>query len=477
MTGAPTSNSPHVAVVGAGLTGALMATYLGRAGHEVDVYEHRADPRTGHASGGRSINLAISARGIRALTELGLEERIMKNAIPMRGRMIHSPEGNLSFLPYDKDPRKCINSISRAGLNLALIQAADEFANVRLHFGHHCVGVELERPAMHFRTNRPADSGNSKAADGGAEATTDQHETVEKGINQPHGSQCLTIESDVVIGADGAFSAVRRSMQRLDRFDYAQSFLAHGYKELSIPPTNGGDFAMEPNALHIWPRRSFMMIALPNVDRTFTCTLFLAFDGPVSFAALHDENSVARFFHQNFPDAVPLMPSLHEDFRNNPTGSLATMRCGPWHYGGRVLLIGDAAHAIVPFYGQGMNAGFEDCTMLNGILKRGVPDWEQTFREFYTTRKKNADAIADLALHNFVEMRDHSASRLFHLKKAAERALHRFVPGYVPLYSMISFSCIPYAEALRRAQRKNRLLAALTVVAAFALILALGVAP
>jgi len=446
----PDHDQTRFAIVGAGLGGALLANYLGRAGYTVDVYERRSDPRTGHVDRGRSINLAISVRGIHALDELGLADRIMPMAIPMRGRMIHSAYGDLSFQPYDKDPAKCINSISRAGLNLALIEAAAEYDNVRFHFERQCVGIDLDQPAVILET--PLHGPESPAG----------------------GTHEVAADCDIVLAADGAFSAVRGTMQHLDRFNYEQSYLEHGYKELSIPPTPAGEFALDPNALHIWPRRSFMMIALPNPDRSFTCTLFLAIDGPVSFTALQSDDDVRRFFEQYFRDAVPLMPTQLDDFRRNPTGSLATVRCGPWHYRDKVLLLGDAAHAIVPFYGQGMNCAFEDCTVLNDSLRQHAPDWDKTFREFYHARKPNTDTIADLALHNFIEMRDHTGSTYFRFKKAAERIMDRLVPGYTPLYSMISFSRIPYAQALDRARHQHRAAVAILVLLLAVLIAAIG---
>lgn len=458
------NDHPRFTIVGAGLGGALMATYLGQAGYEVEVYERRPDPRGRNAVGGRSINLALSTRGIHALEEVGVATEIMKAAIPMRGRMIHSPTGALSFQPYDKDPSKCINSISRAGLNVALIQAADASANVRLHFDRRCVGVDVERPAV--RLERAAKSGT-----GGQTSGSDS--TIE--TDDSGAASAEVHETDIVLSADGAFSAVRGSMQRLDRFTYSQTYLAHGYKELCIPPTAAGDFALEPNALHIWPRESFMMIALPNPDRTFTCTLFLAFEGPLSFAALASDDATRRFFETQFPDAVSIMPTLLDDFRSNPTGSLATIRSEPWYYRDKVALLGDACHAVVPFYGQGMNCTFEDCSVLNECLKQHAPDWEAAFRAYYQRRKRNADAIADLAVANFVEMRDQAGSRVFRIKKGLERMLHRFVPGYVPLYSMVSFSRVPYADAVARARRQDRLVAAVAVVLALLVVVVLGI--
>jgi kynurenine 3-monooxygenase len=267
---------------------------------------------------------------------------------------------------------------------------------------------------------------------------------------------------DAIVGVDGAFSAVRRSMQKLDRFEYSQSYLAHGYKELTIPPATDGSWQMEKNALHIWPRKSFMMIALPNPDGSFTCTLFWQFEGQPSFATIRSDEEVRRFFGEEFPDAVPLMPQLCEDFRENPTGALVTIRCAPWFYEDKVALLGDAAHAVVPFYGQGMNAAFEDCVVLDECLSAFPNDRRKAFGEYFERRKQNADALADLAVQNFVEMRDKTASRLFRTKKKLDHTLEGWLPGvYLPLYAMVTFSRIPYAEAAERARRQDRIVFAL----------------
>ena len=424
--------NPKINIVGAGLGGALMAAYLGKAGYDVELYERRPDQREIGAFGGKSINLAVSARGIHALEEIGIAEKVLESAIPMRGRMIHSPSGGLSFQPYDKDRSRCINSISRAGLNMALLDAAEQYAGVRVHFDAKCVDADVEAPSATFR----------------------------KGASD----ETFTADGDILIGADGAFSAVRGAMQRLDRFDYRQDYLRHGYKELVIPPGLKGEFLLEKNALHIWPRQSFMMIALPNADATFTCTLFWPFEGPVSFAALKTSDQIQRFFEREFPDAAALMPSLVEDYQRNPVGSLVTVRCGPWHCGGKTVLVGDAAHAIVPFYGQGMNAGFEDCTALSACIAEHAPDWGRAFERYFAMRKEHSDAIADLAIANFLEMRDHAASAGFRAQKRVERFLHGFVPGYVPLYTMVSFTRIPYAEAVRRARRQTGVVKAVAVI-------------
>ena len=425
-------------LIGSGLAGGLLATYLGRRGYDVDLYERRSDPREGNIVGGRSINLAISTRGIHALEQIGIADEALRHAIPMRGRMIHDKSGALHFAPYDVDPKKCINSIGRASLNTTVIEAAQRYPNVRVHFGHKCTDVDLAEAVCHLET----ETGK------------------------------LTMHGDAVIGVDGAFSAVRASMQRkIDNFQYDESYLAHGYKELTIPPAPDGSWRIEKNALHIWPRKSFMMIALPNPDGSFTCTLFWEFEGPRSFATTKTDDDVRRFFDEEFPDAVSLMPTLVEDFKYNPTGSLVTIRCAPWYYRDKVTLIGDAAHAVVPFYGQGMNAAFEDCVVLDECLEKFADDRERAFAEYFKRRKENADALADLAIGNFIEMRDKTASKTFRAKKKLDHLLEAALPGvYLPLYTMVTFTRVPYAQAARRARLQDRILyAALVLIGILAL--------
>jgi kynurenine 3-monooxygenase len=412
-------------LIGSGLAGGLLAAYLGRRGYEVDLYERRADPREGNIVGGRSINLAVSTRGIHALEQIGIADEALRNAIPMRGRMIHDKSGALHFGPYDVDPKKCINSIGRAALNATVIEAAQRYSNVRVHFNHKCTRVDIDSAFAHLETANYA----------------------------------VTAQGDAVLGVDGAFSAVRQSMQReIASFQHDESYLAHGYKELTIPPGADGSWRMEKNALHIWPRKSFMMIALPNPDGSFTCTLFWEFEGPCSFATTKTDDDVRRFFEEEFPDSVPLMPTLLEDFWNNPTGSLVTIRCAPWFYRDKVCLVGDAAHAVVPFYGQGMNAAFEDCVVLDECLEKFPENRARAFAEYFRRRKGNTDALADLAIGNFIEMRDKTASKMFRAKKKLDHALEAALPGiYLPLYTMVTFTRIPYETAAKRARVQDSL--------------------
>jgi kynurenine 3-monooxygenase len=430
-----------ILISGAGLGGSLMAIYLARAGHDVRVYERRDDPRAAARDRGRSINLAISTRGVHALSQVGLAEDVLSTAVPMRGRMIHDPAGRTRFQPYGTRKDQVINSVSRLGLNIALLDVAEREPDVQLVFGQRCVDVDLDAARLVLE-----------------ETAT--------------GTQS-TVEGDRIIGADGAFSAVRGRMERLERFDYQQNYLEHGYKELTIPAGPGGKFLMEPNALHIWPRGGYMMIALPNADGTFTCTLFWPFEGENSFAVLRDGDAVLDHFRRNFPDAVPLMPALREEYFANPVSSLVTVRTRPWYYRDRVVLLGDACHAVVPFYGQGANAAFEDCVVLDECIRKHAPNWGTAFATYDRQRRRHVNTLADLAIANFVEMRDHVSSRAFLIKKQCEKLLHRAFPAwFVPLYTMVTFSRTPYAEATARAERQWAVVRWTLVVLALLLILA-----
>jgi kynurenine 3-monooxygenase len=420
-----TKQTKHIAIVGAGLVGSLLSIYLAKRGYQVSVFERRGDMRKANAEAGRSINLALSTRGIRALEEAGLAGQTKKAAIPMHGRMMHDKNGNLTFQAYGKQGQS-IHSISRSGLNMVLMDKAEE-NHVRFFFHKRCAQVDFDHTSVTFPTE---------------------------------GSDQFQTESfDLVIGADGAFSSVRSSMQLTDRFDYSQHYLEHGYKELHIPADKSGAFVLEKNALHIWPRESFMMIGLPNPDGSFTCTLFFPFEGEVSFAALSDDNRILKFFEQMFPDALKHMPDLLEDYNANPTSSLVTIKCFPWvrH---KTFLIGDAAHGIVPFFGQGMNAGFEDCRILNQLLDEHHDDWMRVLPAFQKTRKKDCDAIAQLAFDNFIEMRDLVADPEFLLRKKIEAKLHeRYPDKWIPLYSMVTFNeNISYSDAYITGQKQKKIM-------------------
>ena len=434
------SNRPSVMIVGAGLAGCLLARLLGRAGFEVLVCERREDPRLQKHATGRSINLAISARGINAMKKAGLEDELLEHAIPMPGRMIHDLNAGTSFQPYSSDPRRAINSVSRSELNLLLLEGADACDSVRFQFGWRCMKVDHAQGEVLFQ-----DEDGREHRD----------------------------HADLVVGADGAYSAVRASLQFSEQFNYSQDYLAHGYKELSIPPTTTGPhapFAIEPGALHIWPHGGSMMIALPNRDGSFTCTLFWPHAGEHSFEAV-DAGNVRAFFRTHYPDAVDLMPELEQEYAENPVGALCTIRCRPWHRG-RAVLIGDAAHAVVPFYGQGANASFEDALELAERLIENPTDPDDAVERYYQARVDHADAIADMAIANFIEMRDHTGRRSFRAKKSLERMLHRSLDErFLPLYEMVSFTTIPYADARRKAQRQWDMVATVFVLSIALLII------
>lgn len=418
-----------ITLTGAGLNGPLLGLELAKRGFQVEIYERRADMRRVRMSAGRSINLAISTRGIHALTQAGLWDEMRKIIVPMRGRMMHSVTSELTFQPYGKNESEVINSISRADLSVALMNAA-EAHGVRIRFQQRCLGMDFKTGMLHLRDEQ---SGAEQA-----------------------------VEAGVVIGCDGSASAIRGAMLHRSRFNFSQQYLDCGYKELTIPAGPDGKHVIETHALHIWPRGNYMLIALPNVDGTFACILFLPFEGADSFTKLNAHSDVVEFFRSRFPDAVPLMPDLANNFFGNPTGAMVTVKCAPWHVEGRALLLGDAAHAIVPFFGQGINCGFEDCTVFLELLGQYGADWARVFREFEIARKVNADAIADLAVENFVEMRDRVADPRFLLRKKVELALEaRYPQLFVPKYAMVTFHRVPYSTALKRGQQQDRILSEL----------------
>ncbi len=415
--------SKNIAIIGAGLVGSLLAIYLSKRGNKVTLFERRGDMRKGGAEAGRSINLALSTRGIRALEEVGLAEELKRVAIPMEGRMMHNLQGNLTFQPYGKEGQY-INSISRSNLNIVLMNEAER-CGATIEFNHRCSGIDFEKTEVTFQ----AQSGQQ----------------IKK--------------FDHIAGADGAFSAVRWAMQITDRFNFSQHYLEHGYKELTIPAGAGSTFQLEKNALHIWPRESYMMIALPNPDGSFTCTLFFPFEGNPSFKTLQTDQDIRIFFESVFPDAVKLIPDLINDFKTNPTSSLVTVKCFPW-VRNNTFLIGDAAHGIVPFYGQGMNAGFEDCRILNELLIKHNDLWEKVLPEFQSIRKPDTEAIAQLAFDNFVEMRDLVADADFLLRKKIEAKLHQLFPDrWIPLYAMVTFhDNIRYSDAYNTGLKQRKIM-------------------
>lgn len=420
-----------ITIVGAGLAGSLLAIYLAKKGFKVEMYERRSDLRIHDAGAGKSINLALSARGIHALKEVGLYDEIKAISIPMYGRMIHHPDSNTMLQPYGKDNTEYINAVSRSELNKKLYDLAEANKNVNIYFSHRCTGINLEANELFFHNDATGDS--------------------------------VSASAEVIISTDGATSAVRYEMQKIPRFNFSQEYENYGYKELLIPPGESGTFQIEKNSLHIWPRGSFMLIALPNIDFSFTCTLFLAYDialgGENSFEFLNSRQRVSSFFDEQFPDTVKIMPGVIDDFFTNPTGSLMTVKCYPYAFKDKILLLGDAAHAIVPFFGQGMNAAFEDCSYLSSCIDKHGDDWVKVFADFQEHRKPNSDAIADLAQENFIEMRDLVAKPEFQLKKKIETELQkRFPEKFVPKYSMVTFNRIPYSVALERGRKQEEIL-------------------
>ncbi|GGK42848.1 kynurenine 3-monooxygenase [Pilimelia terevasa] len=417
---------PRVAIVGAGLAGSLLAGYLARRGYPVTLYERRPDPRGGQSERGRSINLALSERGLDALRRVGLDGSVLAAALPMRGRMVHAVAGEPDFQPYSLDGERAINSISRGALNNALLDAATALPGVSAVFGHQLVGLDPKTAVMTFATA---------------------------------GGQ-VEIEADVVLGADGAGSAVRGQLRAHGLTGEDIEFLDYGYKELTIPARPDGGFALDPHALHIWPRGSSMMIALPNPDHSFTCTLFWPLTGPGSFESLATDAEIRGHFAVHYPDVPDLAPDLLADYRANPVGKLGTVRTAPWQAYGRVGLIGDAAHAIVPFYGQGANCAFEDVVELDRCLRECGDEWPAALARYESRRSENADAIAEMALDNFVEMRDRVASPVYLAGRRAEQFLQRLLPQvYQSRYELVSFSTTPYAQVQRQVRRQHQVLA------------------
>ncbi|WGH75536.1 NAD(P)/FAD-dependent oxidoreductase [Tenacibaculum tangerinum] len=425
------NNKDNIVIIGAGLCGSLLALRLAQRGYKVDVYESRPDLRVTDISAGRSINLALSDRGFKALRLCGVEEKAREICIPMYGRLMHDREGNTFTSNYSGREGEYINSISRGDLNGILLTEAEKHENVNIYFNTECTSVDIENTIAHFKNQ----------------------DTKEE----------FSVDGTVIFGTDGAGSSLRKSyyLERKFLFSYSQNFLTHGYKELEIPADKRGKHQISKDHLHIWPRGEYMLIALPNLDGSFTVTLFLSYDeGAYNFNNLTSEEKITEFFEKEFSDALELIPSIKDEFFNNPTGALGTVKCSPWHYQNKTLLMGDAAHAIVPFYGQGMNASFEDVTVFDAILDTHEGDWQATFKVYEKARKKDTDAIADLAIDNFYEMRDHVANPLFKQKRKLEMDLEETFPNqYFSKYSMVTFNEeIPYAEAMKKGRAQDKAL-------------------
>lgn len=419
----------NILIVGAGLCGSLLALRMAQRGYKITLVEKRPDLRKVEQDAGRSINLALSNRGLRALRLAGVEEEAKEQCIPMLGRMIHDKEGNTFLSKYSGRKDEYINSISRPGLNMLLLDAAEKMPNVTLIFNHGCKSVDLENAIGVFKF-------------------------YETGIE-------TTLKGGILLGTDGAGSAVRKSMfnHRKFLFSFSQEWLTHGYKELTIPATSDGGHRTNKSALHIWPRGKDMLIALPNLDGSFTVTLFAPYsNSDYCFDNLTTVEKVLEYFNSEFPDAVALMPNLAKEFFENPTGPLGTIKCSPWNSYGKTLLLGDAAHAIVPFYGQGMNASFEDVVVFDEVLEKFEGDWTKVFSEYEKVRKKDTDAIADLAVDNFHEMKEHTASPLFQKKRKLETAFEEEFPeAYYSKYSLVTFSeHITYEEAMKKGRAQDK---------------------
>jgi kynurenine 3-monooxygenase len=411
-----------ITIIGGGLAGSLAAIYMAKRGFEVSLFERRPDMRKTNIYQGKSINLALSTRGLHALEKIGLDKEILADAIPMYGRMMHSKTGELTYHPYGKQGQ-AINSVSRGRLNQKLIELADEFPNITIYFNSKCIDVDVDKTTAVFE--------------------------LEDGSHK-------TIISDRILGTDGAFAATRSKLQTSERFNYSQSYLHVGYKELEIPEGENGKFMMEKNALHIWPRGSFMMIALPNPKGDFTCTLFMPFE---LFDSIKTKEDVARFFNEEFADAVPMMPTLLDDYMKNPTSNLVTVRCYPWVKEDKLALAGDAAHAVVPFYGQGMNCSFEDIVVLDNMIEKYGNDWNTIFDEYQKERKPNADAIADLAIQNYYEMAEKVGDKHFLHKKHIEHKLTELYPDkFKSQYELTTFSLSGYKYAWDMGKKNDSLL-------------------
>ena len=419
-----------ILIVGAGLCGSLLALRMAQRGYQVEVYESRSDLRNSVISAGRSINLSLSDRGLKALRMAGLEKKARALCIPMKGRLMHDAASNTFESNYSGRQGECINSISRGNLNGLLLTEAEKYPNVNIHFNTKCLEIDIESKIARFQ------SFDSK--------------------------EQFTVQADVIFGTDGAGSSLRKSYEKqFPAFKVSQEFLTHGYKELEIPADKNGGHLISKEHLHIWPRGDYMLIALPNMDGSFTVTLFLSYsEGSYNFDNLITKEKIIEFFEKDFPDTLTLIPDVLKEFENNPTGKLGTVKCYPWAYKGNTLLLGDSSHAIVPFYGQGMNASFEDVFVFDSVLNQFEGDWATVFSEFQKQRKIDADAIADLAIDNYYEMRDHVANPLFKEKRIVEMGLEKFFPTeYFSKYSLVTFNeHIGYHEAMTKGRAQDKVL-------------------
>jgi kynurenine 3-monooxygenase len=417
------SKPNKITIAGSGLVGALQAIYMKQQGFDVHLYERRSDMRKNLMSVGRSINLALSDRGFRGLSGVGIDDSIREISIPMYRRVMHDVDGTLTFQPYGKDGQ-AIYSVSRGALNCKLMDLAEQ-SGVNIHFSHQLVDVDLNTATAGFK----------------------------------HEEEIKTVESDFLVGADGAFSEVRNELIKKPWSNYSQYYIDYAYKEFSIPANEDGSHQIEKNALHIWPRKDFMLIALPNPDGSFTLTLFFSKSGELSFDSLDTIEKAEQFFKDYFADALALMPQFREEYTTNPAAAMVIVKCFPWTFQDKVMLIGDAAHAIVPFYGQGMNCCFEDCFVFDELLQSHEGNWSELLRKYENSRKPNADAIAELALRNFIEMRDKVSDPTFLLQKKIEARFTELHPGkWMPLYSMVTFSHTPYSEALKIGDRQEAIM-------------------
>jgi kynurenine 3-monooxygenase len=416
-----------IGIVGAGLVGSLQAILMAKRGYHVTVFERRPDLRKATLIAGKSINLALSDRGWKALELAGIAEDIKEIAIPMYKRCMHALDGTLSYQPYGKEDQ-AIYSVSRGGLNQKLMNLADDFPNIEYNFNRKCQDIDLKTNELTF--------------------------------NNTESSQQEKHQFDHVFATDGAYSAVRVRMQKsVQFFDYSQKYLDHSYKELVIPANADGTHKLDKNCLHIWPRGEFMMIALANLDGSFTCTLFFPMKGDISFESLKTREQVSDFFNKTFPDAIPLMPTLLDDYFENPTSNLIMVRCEPWNYKDQIALVGDAAHAIVPFYGQGMNCGFEDCTVFDQMLTDANDNWDGLLDKYSEQRVPDGNAILDLALYNYIEMRDLTGDPDFLLRKKIEAKFANLYPEkWMPLYSQVTFSHIRYSDALKNGKEQDQIM-------------------